>query len=121
MKFQYKNARCVPYSYLNVTGASKAKKDLLMKTLGTGLCDLRELCDPVAKVFKKELTPVDHDLDWLIEQKCGLYLAFDTIHCVGVDCEKRLIYDSSLPKCLKLCKEAFTFCDILKPEICVIV
>lgn len=121
VKFQYKNARCVPYAFLNVSEASKPKKALLMKTLDTGLCDLRELCDPVRKVFGKSLDHVDHDLDWLIEQKSGLHLAFDTIHCVGVDCKKRLIYDSSLSTCLKLCKEAFTFCDILKPEIRVIV
>ena len=40
VKFQYKGARCVPYSLLNLVDAHRKKKDKLMAALGTGLCSL---------------------------------------------------------------------------------
>jgi hypothetical protein len=116
VKFQYQQARCVPYSFLNVFGASKKNKGKLIKALGAGLCSIRDLCNPVGKIFGKSLTKVDKDMDWIIEQPTGLFLVFAELHCVGVDCEKKLIYDSALPTCLKLCKDAFAHCDIHKAE-----
>jgi hypothetical protein len=116
VKFHCQQARCVPYSFLNVVGANKKKKDKLIRALGAGLCSLRDLCNPVQMLFKKTLVPVDKDLAWILKQTSGVFLVFDTIHCVGVDCEKKLIYDSSLKLCLKLCEDAFAYCNILKAE-----
>ncbi len=80
-------------------------------------CGLADLSYPSNKVFKKNIsTALDVDLDWIIAQTSGLFLVFDTIHCVGIDCNKKLIYDSSLPKCLNLCKEAFHHCHIFRAE-----
>ena len=116
VKFQYKGARCVPYSLLNLLDAHRKKKDKLMAALGTGLCSLSNLCAPVQRVFRKRLEKVYQDLDWVVSQTHGKFLVFDTIHCVGVDCDKGLIFDASMSKALRLCKDALRYCDIQKGE-----
>lgn len=118
VKFKYVNARCVPYSYINVTGKNKKKKERLMKALSTDLCGLAQLCGPVAKEFGDHLRPETHDRDWLVQQSEGRFIVADDVHCIGVDCKERLIYDSSLKFCLTLYKEALIFCGIgSRPEI----
>ena len=117
VKFQYEGARCVPYSFLNVCpDVSKNKKDMLMAELGMERCAVTDLCNPVGKVFKRSLQKVDEDLDWIISQTHGSFMVFETPHCVGVDCGRGLIFDSSMSKALRLCKNAFHHCNIIKPE-----
>ena len=117
VKFQHQGARCVPYSFLNVfPGTNKKKKGELMVALGMERCSLGDLSTPVGKVFKVRLQKVHEDIDWVISQTHGNFLVFDTIHCVGVDCKRRLIFDSSMPKAFRLCKDAFHHCNITKPE-----
>ena len=117
VKFQHQGARCVPYAFLNVyPGTNKKKKEKLMAALNKERCSLGDLCNPVGKVFQANLQKVHEDIDWVISQTHGNFLVFDTIHCVGVDCERRLIFDSSMPKAFRLCKDAFHHCNITKPE-----
>ena len=117
VKFQHQGARCVPYAFLNVyPGTNKKKKEKLMFALNKERCSLGDLCNPVGKVFQANLQKVHEDIDWVISQTHGNFLVFDTIHCVGVDCDRGLIFDSSMPKAFRLCKDAFHHCNITKPE-----
>ena len=116
LRFFKQGSRCVPYSFLNLVDASKKHLQKLMKKLDTERCSLSELCIPVRSVFGVTLVPVHENLDWFLNQTSGQFLLFDTIHCVGIDCQKQLIFDPSLKTALKLCKAAFDFCKIRQVE-----
>jgi len=115
VKYQCANARCVPYTFLNLLSLYKKSKDKLMKC-NLDLCSLAELCTPVGHLFGKNLNPRDKDLAWLLEQTTGQFLVVDTLHCVGVDCTRQLVFDCALPTALKLSSGALAHCCIVKAD-----
>jgi hypothetical protein len=112
LRFKAQNSRCVPYSFLNVMLQSKKNKDMLIKKVGN-FCSLAELSNGVTSVFGTGLSkPLDNDIPWLLEQTTGKFLVVHKLHCVGVDCDKQLIFDCGYPTALKLCVEALVDCGI---------
>ena len=69
------------------------------------------------KRFKKNLTSLNENMLWLLEQRNGLFLArpfrnhSDNNHIVGVDCCRRLIFDSTEVHPLRLSEEALALCS----------
>ena len=49
-------------------------------------------------------------LQWLLDQKRGIFLVVCDNHCISVDCNKRRLYDSSHIYVLPFTKQAFQFC-----------
>jgi hypothetical protein len=115
IRFQCPDARCVPYSFLNLLSLNLKAKNKLIKQTKT-LCTLAELCRPVGNLFGKQLRKLEKDLPWILVQSTGLFLIVDTLHCVGIDCERQLIFDCALPNALRLCNEALIDCGIMKVD-----
>jgi hypothetical protein len=114
VSFQCKDARCVPYALCNLLGANKRAKKRLIKANGT-LCSLSDLSDHTGRLFGKTLKSIKgSSLPWLVEQSTGLFLVVDDLHCVGVDCDRQLIFDCGLPFALPLSLTSLTHCGIVK-------
>jgi hypothetical protein len=114
VSFQCKDSRCVPYALCNLLGANKRAKKRLIKANGT-LCSLSDLCNHAGRVFGKTLKSIKgSSLPWLVEQSTGLFIVVCDLHCVGVDCDRQLIFDCGLPFALPLSLASLTHCGIVK-------
>jgi hypothetical protein len=113
-KFRCTLERGVPYALLNLLSASKIKKDRLIKCFGS-VGSLADLCNPARHLFGKNLNPIKEcSISWILEQPSGLFLVVDELHCVGVDCDRQLMFDSFQPYAMKLSCEALLVCGITK-------
>jgi hypothetical protein len=114
VSFQCKDARCVPYALCNLLGASNGARKRLIKCT-QALCSLSDLSDHTGRLFGKTLKSIKgSSLPWLVEQLTGLFLVVDDLHCVGVDCDRQLIFDCGLPFALPLSLTSLTHCGIVK-------
>ncbi len=84
IRFQCPDARCVPYAFLNLLSLNLKTKNRLIKQTKT-LCTLAGLCRPVGNLFGWQLRKLEKILK---VQSTDLFLIVDTLHCVGIDCEK---------------------------------
>jgi hypothetical protein len=111
VKFQGKGVRCVSNALLNVMDASRTKGKKLTAALGGNtLCDLDDLAGVSQEVFGVSLCRRPQDLQWILTQTRGRFLILQAVHCVGVDCGKRLLYNSARPKVLRLTANALAGC-----------
>ena len=102
---------CVPMALLNLLNASRSKKKKLMRVFGggSGLGCLRELAR-VAGVLGLKLHRVNIDL---VDLTCGreeLFLVMRGVHCVGVDCQRGLIWDCFRETALELNTKNLLMC-----------
>lgn len=117
VRFRYQGSRCVPFAFLNVYDASRGQKDRLLQVLGREFCSLKDLCNPVQKVFKFSMTPQHNkDLAWLLAQTDGRFVVLSGVHAVGVDCARRLVFDAADEFALRLCPAALYRCGITRVD-----
>ena len=114
VKFTSPNNSCVPFSYLNLVDSSNTKRHKLIKSLGASYCGLRELSVAVRPIFGRGLSsPLGlKDVGLLVSKGTGLYLVVSSTHCVGVDCQRRYIFDSGEKFTLPLTIENLQHCGI---------
>ena len=111
---------CVPMALLNLLNASRSKKKKLMRVFGggSGLGCLRELAR-VAGVLGRNLHRVSIDL---VDLTCGLeelFLVMRGVHCVGVDCQRGLIWDCVRETALELNTKNLLMCVATTGEIAI--
>lgn len=112
---QSADAGCFPLSLANVLGSSKKKRKKLMWEFGSTRGGMRDLARAALTVYKLSLSrvPADMTLDTLVAPESrGLYVVRDGVHCVGVDCERRLIFDSTDKFARPLSRASFAQCNI---------
>jgi hypothetical protein len=114
VRFQSVDDRCVPFSLLNVTQSTKKMKKKLMDAFmgGSrqgGLTDLANVTPKLGWSLKKIK---GKDTSWLLEQRSGRFLVMGGVHCIGVDCEDRLVFDCAEQSALKLCLSALVSCGL---------
>ena len=114
--FQATKENCVPFSLLNVLGASKSKAKRLRKRLKTSLCGLSDLAAVSRPILGVSLKCHQKSTTWLLEQKKGKFLLLQSEHCIGLDCERGYLFDSSRPKVLYLTEESLQDCGFTKLE-----
>ena len=114
--FQATKENCVPFSLLNVLGASKSKAKRLRKRLKTSLCGLSDLAAVSGPILSVSLKCHQKSTTWLLEQKKGKFLLLQSEHCIGLDCERGYLFDSSRPKVLYLTEESLQDCGFTKLE-----
>jgi hypothetical protein len=112
VKYQCNEGRyCAPYALLNVIGAGKLKAERLMGPLRDevvfGLGDLarRSACIKYSLQHSG-----DGSIEWLLLNRDKQFVMAQDVHCVGVDCKLRLLYDCALPKVLHLNKASLEAC-----------
>jgi len=114
--FQATKENCVPFSLLNVLGASKSKAKRLRKKLKTSLCGLSDLAAVSRPILGVSLKCIQKSTTWLLEQKKGKFLLLQSAHCIGLDCERGYLFDSSRPKVLYLTEASLQDCGFTKLE-----
>jgi hypothetical protein len=116
LPFQATKENCVPFSLLNILGASKSKAKRLRKGLKTSLCGLTDLAAVSGPILGVSLKCHHESTTWLLEQKEGQFLLLQNAHCVGLDCKRGYLFDSSRPKVLRLTEESLRDCGFNKLE-----
>ena len=110
---------CVPYAYLLLTccnskQVSRDKQNLMNNFPASGIGGLSRLADAVREgKMKMQLTrdlvgeTGGGGIDWLMhpDQSGSMFVVVCGLHCVGVDCRKRLIWDCASPTAAQLTKE----------------
>jgi hypothetical protein len=111
VRFQAMQCNCIPYALLNVLDASGEMRRKLQRALGgtTSLGDLTDLAG-VSRVLKVSLRKCKQDLAWVLSQNTGRFLLFQSVHCVGVNCAKQLVYDSLRSNVLRLTASSLAAC-----------
>ena len=113
--WQSSQSYCVPFAFLNVIGASKKKKKMLLRLLPGKNCGFRDLAPIVRKhPFQRHLERCSITIQGILAKKTELFLVIDGVHCVGVDCSRQLIFDCAKEKALPLSEESFRECQIIK-------
>ena len=69
-----------------------------------GLGDLGQSVRALAKSFRCSISKkiVGKDLTWVVEEGIGQVLLYSGVHCVGIDCSRRLVFDCSKTHALPL-------------------
>lgn len=111
------NSWCVPDALLNVIGAPRETEQQLKAFIGSDRCDFSTMADGMSKIkkFKYAITKKferTNTLEWVIRQADGQYLIEDNLHCVSVDCTKKLIFDNGRQNTLPITLENFHACGI---------
>ena len=114
--YQATKENCVTFSLLNVLGASKSSAKRLRKGIKTTLCGLSDLAAVSRTILGVSLKCHHKSTAWLLEQKTGKFLLLQSVHCVGLDCEKGYLFDSSRPKVLRLTEESLQDCGFTEVE-----
>lgn len=109
IRFFSMDDNCVPFALLNVLGASKSKAKKLRKALKGTLCGLSELAAVSHLLGVRLKRCPGKTLTWLLHQQHGLFLLLQGVHCVGIDCEKKYLYDCSIPKVMRLSTDSLQF------------
>jgi len=109
--FRHSSQYCALYSLLNVVLASK-KKAKKARAYALPLGGFRELAGSrVPGIFKVRLRKVlERNVRHLLKQKKGKYLLRKAVHCVSVDCDKQLLYDSAREYALPLTANNLQLC-----------
>ena len=114
--FQAAKENCVPFALLNVLSASKSKAKRLRKKLKTSLCGLTDIAAVSGPSLGVALKCHQKPISWLVEQKAGKFLLLQSVHCVGLDCERGYLFDSTRPKVLRLTEESLKDCGFTELE-----
>ena len=117
IRFQAMQCNCIPYALLNVLDASGRMRTKLLRALGGTrfLGDLTDLAG-VSWVLKVRLRKCKQDLAWVLRQNIGRFLLFQSLHCVGVNCAKQLVYDSLRSNVLRLTASSLAACGFSHQE-----
>jgi hypothetical protein len=109
----HKTKWCHLFSLCNVMGVSKNRMKKVRKQMNTGpLGDFSNIADQAAGGLHVSLKKEQGDVDIVVQQKKDKWLLLKGVHCISVDCFRKLISDSGriekkslhLPKSnLKLC------------------
>jgi hypothetical protein len=116
VRFGATEENCVPFSLLNLLGASKSKAKTLRKTLKTTLCGLSDLAAASHVLGVGLKCWHGKSLAWLVERKEGSFLLLQGVHCVGVECDRGWLYDSTRPKVLHLAAGSLRVCGFTDTE-----
>jgi hypothetical protein len=109
--FRSARDKCVPSAIANLCGFSKKRFKKLLKRLQTTLCGLSDLAD-ATNFFNIQLSRCENaTIAWVLSQEKGLYLIYQGVHCIGVDCTKRFLYDSAMPNVLPLTQQSIVHCE----------
>ena len=114
--FQATKENCVPFYLLNVLGASISKAKRLRKGLKTSLCGLADLAAVSRPILGVSLKCHQKSTTWLLEQKTGKCLLLQSVHCIGLDCERGYLFDCSRPKVLRLTEKSLQDCGFTELE-----
>jgi hypothetical protein len=107
---------CVPFSLINVLDASKTKAKRLRKALKTTICGLSDLAS-VSHVLGVRLKRwPDKTMAWLLKRQKGRFLLLQSVHCIGVDCGRQYLYDSTRIKVLRLGAGSLQLCGFSNLE-----
>jgi hypothetical protein len=104
--YQSKIGDCVPFAPLNLlladypTSLKERLSGALLSKVQGRLCDFNDV-STIFQDFGVELrhlrlkgsVPKDKMVDWLLAQREGLFAVSTDCHCIGVDCNRRLIFD----------------------------
>ena len=115
IKYQSKEKNCVPFALLNLQGASRRQKRRVTKALKIELCGLRQLAT-VSHLLRVTLSPCAGDLAWILRQVEGRFLLYQGVHCVGVDCDQRHLFDCQRSKVLRLTDRSLTQSDFIHEQ-----
>ena len=115
---------CVPFALFNVVNikgnpigniTGKQRRKVLNAIAGRN-CDLNDLA---TEVSTPTLQTMDHlTIKNLVDSVSGKFLAYGNLHCVGVDCVRRVIFDSEEDFALPLTMTSFHQCQIFEIELC---
>jgi hypothetical protein len=86
---------CPLFSLCNVMGVSKKKmKKVRKKVVNDPLGDLSHIADQAAGSLGVSLRRVQGDVDFVLRQRADKWLLHKGVHCISVDCARKLIFDS---------------------------
>ena len=121
--YQSKIGDCVPFAPLNILPSDypivlkeRLEVAVLSKVGGT-LCDFKDV-SIIFREFGVELrhlrlkgsVPKDKMVNWFLAQREGLFAVSTDCHCIGVDCNRRLIFDCAESYALKMNMTSFHRC-----------
>jgi hypothetical protein len=136
IRFRATGSRCVPFALFNLchhrgTPLSKKERCRVMTALrqreAFEYSSLTELAGVrnrkvwhLERPKDRRATAARHDsAAWLFHQHEGLFLVANETHCVGIDCEKRIVLDCSREHPLPLTESWRHDCDLMTGTLAV--
>jgi hypothetical protein len=107
----HKTKWCHLFSLCNVMGASKRKMKKVRKLMTTGcLGDFTDIANQAAGGLGVSLKREEGDVNFVLRQEKGKWLLLKGVHCISVDCTRKLIFDSSRKQALHMTKANLKLC-----------
>jgi hypothetical protein len=111
--YQHKKKWCHLYSLGNVLSISKKKMNKARTLVynATGSCgDFSNIADKAAGLFSVSLQCIQGDVNFVLQQSRGKWLLLKGVHCISVDCTRKLIFDSGRKMTLHLTEANLKLC-----------
>lgn len=97
----------VPYALLNLCSASRKQAKKLRKLFGNhGLGNLGHLAAVSEAIGFRLPVCATPTFEWLLQQSAGYFLVFREPYCLGVDCNKKRLWDCRATSAFPLSEDA---------------
>ena len=113
------DSMCLPFSVLNLLQPSRRQATTFLRRMGrkNTIHDLSLLSRATRDVFHLSLKKMSLSLSQLLEEKSGRFIVLQDLHCISIDINSMLFYDSQFKTALPFNQSSLVRAgfDITKP------